>query len=64
MGRDWGENCIDKENGKYVTMMVVQEHSAQKKTKIAVEGAALELPPGLTRPGPCDVEFSFSLHLK
>ena len=59
MGRDWGKKCIDKENGKYVTMMVVQEHSAQKNPKIAVEGAALELPPGLTRPGPCAVEFSF-----
>ena len=29
----------------------------QKNMKKRLEGAALELPPGLTRPGPCEPEF-------
>ena len=30
---------------------------AQKNMKKRLEGAALKLPPGLTRPGPCEPEF-------
>ena len=59
MGRDWGKKCIDKENGKYVTMMVVQEHSAQKKNKNRGQGRCPQAPAGAKRPGPRSANFSF-----
>ena len=60
---------IWKENGCFwvqgmLSLLVMQDHSAHwnpiNPPNIApkkVEGAALELPPGLTHPGPCDPMF-------
>jgi len=35
----------------------LKPHYASENMKKRLEGAALELPPGLTRPGPCEPEF-------
>ena len=35
----------------------IKAHWASGQHKKRLEGAALELPPGLTRPGPCEPEF-------